>query len=128
MDVITCHLNADFDALASMAAAKKYYPDATLVFSGSQEKSVRDFLSSPHVALEFRKVREINLDDVTRLILVDVRNPERIGRFYFELIFDRHVKVIYVMGFEIINISKLGVYYAVCSDESSSSTQLIFIL
>ncbi|MBI5740995.1 MAG: CBS domain-containing protein [Nitrospirae bacterium] len=81
MDVITCHLNADFDALASMVAAKKYYPDAALVFSGSQEKSVRDFLSSPHVALEFKKVRDINLADVTRLILVDVRSPDRIGKF-----------------------------------------------
>ncbi|RJQ54047.1 MAG: CBS domain-containing protein [Nitrospiraceae bacterium] len=81
MEVITTHLNADFDGLASMVAAKKYYPDAVLVFSGSQEKSVRDFLASPHVELEFRKVKDINLDDVTRLILVDVMKPDRIGRF-----------------------------------------------
>jgi tRNA nucleotidyltransferase (CCA-adding enzyme) len=46
MDVITTHTNADFDALASMLAAKKLYPDATLVFSGSQERSLRDFLST----------------------------------------------------------------------------------
>lgn len=81
MDVITTHLNADFDALASMAAAKKYYPDAVLVFPGSQEKSVRDFLSSPYVELELKKLKDINLQEVNRLILVDVRNPERIGKF-----------------------------------------------
>ena len=36
MDVITTHINADFDCLASMVAAKKLYPEAKLVFSGSQ--------------------------------------------------------------------------------------------
>ena len=34
-EVITTHINADFDALASMIAAKKLYTKATLVFPGS---------------------------------------------------------------------------------------------
>ncbi|UCH82216.1 MAG: CBS domain-containing protein [Nitrospiraceae bacterium] len=80
MDVITTHLNADFDALASMVAAKKYYPDAFLVFPGSQEKSVRDFLENSGMSLNIKKLRDINLDDITRLILVDVKNPARIGK------------------------------------------------
>ena len=42
-EVITTHTNADFDALASMLAAKKLYPNATLVFPGSQEKNLRNF-------------------------------------------------------------------------------------
>ena len=29
LEVITTHLNADFDAMASMVAAKKLYPEAT---------------------------------------------------------------------------------------------------
>ncbi|GBD97824.1 MAG TPA: CBS domain-containing protein [Nitrospirae bacterium] len=81
MDVITTHLNADFDALASMAAARKYYPDAIIVFPGSQEKNVRDFLEKSHITLEFRKLKDINLQEVTRLILVDVKSPSRIGKF-----------------------------------------------
>ncbi len=81
MDIITTHLNADFDALASMVAAKKFYPDAALVFSGSQERSVRDFLSTSHDTLEFTKFKDIKLQEITRLILVDVKNPARIGRF-----------------------------------------------
>ncbi len=36
MKVITSHHNADFDSLSSMVAAKKLYPDALLVFPGSQ--------------------------------------------------------------------------------------------
>ncbi|MBW1972667.1 MAG: hypothetical protein JRI44_07510, partial [Deltaproteobacteria bacterium] len=43
MEIITTHLNADFDALASMIAAKKLYPNAILVFPGSQERNLRDF-------------------------------------------------------------------------------------
>jgi len=35
MDVITTHINADFDSLASMMAAKKLYPQAILVFPGA---------------------------------------------------------------------------------------------
>ncbi|MBI5664906.1 MAG: CBS domain-containing protein [Nitrospirae bacterium] len=81
MDVITTHLNADFDALASMVAAKKYYPEAVLAFPGSQEKNVRDFLASSHLPLEFKRLKDIDLQKVTRLILVDVKSFDRIGRF-----------------------------------------------
>lgn len=82
MQVITTHLNADFDALASMVAAKKLYPDARAVFSGSQERNLREFfLHSTLYVLEFDKARNIPLDEVDHLILVDVSSPERIGRF-----------------------------------------------
>jgi tRNA nucleotidyltransferase (CCA-adding enzyme) len=81
MDVITTHLNADFDALASLVAAKKYYPDALIVFPGSQEKKVRDFISASNTLPDIKKIRDIHFDDITRLILVDVRSPARIGRF-----------------------------------------------
>ena len=39
MDIITSHINADFDSLASMVAAKKLYPEAEIVFAGSQKKT-----------------------------------------------------------------------------------------
>ena len=45
LTIISCHVNADFDALASMLAAQKLYPEAKLVFPGSQEKNVRRFLN-----------------------------------------------------------------------------------
>jgi tRNA nucleotidyltransferase (CCA-adding enzyme) len=94
MDVITTHLNADFDALASMVAAKKFYPDAILAFPGSQEKVVREFLASPDFPADITKLRDINLDDVTRLILVDVKNPSRIG--IFADILDRKGLVVHI--------------------------------
>ncbi len=81
MDVITCHLNADFDAVASMMAAKKLYPDARLVFPGAQERSLREFfLRSTLYALKFDRIKNIDLDKIDRLILVDTKSRDRIGR------------------------------------------------
>ncbi len=82
MDVITTHTNADFDALASMLAAKKLYPEAVLVFPGSQERSLREFfIHSTLYALEVERIRNIDLQKVDRLILVDTRQLSRIGKF-----------------------------------------------
>ncbi|MBW1823745.1 MAG: CBS domain-containing protein, partial [Deltaproteobacteria bacterium] len=82
MEVITTHINADFDAFASMVAAKKLYPNAVIVFAGSQEKSLRDFfLSSALYAFQWEKLKNIKLEKVKRLILVDIRQKSRIGKF-----------------------------------------------
>lgn len=81
MEVITSHTNADFDALASMVAAKKLYPEAKLVFPGSQEKSMRDFfLESAFYAMQVERLRNVDVDAVTRLIIVDNRSPARLGK------------------------------------------------
>ena len=81
-EVITTHINADFDALASMIAAGKLYPDATLVFPGSKEKNLREFfLHSAGYLFNFPKLKHLNLDRVRRLVLVDTRQRGRIGKF-----------------------------------------------
>ncbi|PIV24252.1 MAG: polya polymerase, partial [Deltaproteobacteria bacterium CG03_land_8_20_14_0_80_45_14] len=82
MEVITTHINADFDSLASMLAAKKLYPNAVLVFPGSQERSLRDFfIHSTLYAFEVERIKNIDLQEVKRLILVDTRQISRIGKF-----------------------------------------------
>ena len=79
--VITTHLNADFDALASLLAAQKLYPGARVVFPGSQEKNLRNFfISSMAYLFNMAEVSTIDLDRVKRLVLVDTRQPGRIGR------------------------------------------------
>jgi tRNA nucleotidyltransferase (CCA-adding enzyme) len=80
--VITTHMNADFDALASMIAAKKLYPGATLAFPGSQEQNLRNFfLHSTSYLFNFTKIKHIDFGRIKRLILVDTRQKSRIGRF-----------------------------------------------
>jgi tRNA nucleotidyltransferase (CCA-adding enzyme) len=82
MDVITTHINADFDCLGAMAAALRLYPGALVSFPGSQEKGVRDFVARyPDYLPVFTRAKEIHLDDVSRLIVVDCQQPTRIGRF-----------------------------------------------
>jgi len=80
MDVITSHINTDFDSLASAIAVKKLYPDAVIVFPGSMEKKVRDFMDA-FQPVEITKLKDISLDEVRRLIIVDTKHPDRIGAF-----------------------------------------------
>ena len=82
MEIITTHVNADFDAMGSMIAAKKLYPDALLVFPGSQERTLREyFIRSTVYIYGFKRLRDIDIEKVTRLILVDTRQSSRIGKF-----------------------------------------------
>ncbi|HEY6872435.1 MAG TPA: A-adding tRNA nucleotidyltransferase [Geobacteraceae bacterium] len=82
MDVITTHVNADFDCLGAMVAAKRLYPDAAMVFSGAQEKSMRDFfLRSSGYVLDFTRIKDLDFDRIDRLIMVDCQHSSRIGRF-----------------------------------------------
>ncbi|MDA8141238.1 MAG: CBS domain-containing protein [Desulfobacteraceae bacterium] len=81
LTVITTHLNADFDALASLLAAQKLYPDALVVFPGSQEKNLRNFFIQSLVYLfNLAEIKDIDLKSIRRLILVDTRRADRIGR------------------------------------------------
>ena len=80
LEVITTHINADFDAVASMIAAGKLYPDAVMVFPGSQERNLRNFFVQSMIYLfNVARVRDVEMDRVRRLILVDTRSADRIG-------------------------------------------------
>ena len=82
LTVITTHINADFDALASMLAAQKLYPDALVVFPGSQEKNLRNFFIKSMVYLfNMVNIKDVDLRNLKRLVLVDTKQPSRIGKF-----------------------------------------------
>ncbi len=81
LTVITTHVNADFDALASMLAAQKLYPEALVVFPGSQEKNLKNFFINSMVYLfNMVDINDIDFTGIKRLILVDTRHPGRIGK------------------------------------------------
>ena len=82
LTVITTHINADFDALASMLAAQKLYPEALVVFPGSQEKNLRNFFINSMVYLfNMADIKDIDFTSIKRLVLVDTRQANRIGKF-----------------------------------------------
>jgi tRNA nucleotidyltransferase (CCA-adding enzyme) len=77
--VITAHTNADFDALAAIVAASKLYPDAVLVFPGSQEKNLRNFfIQSTTYLFNFKTFKDINPETVELLVVVDTRQASRV--------------------------------------------------
>jgi len=117
MKVITTHLNADFDGLASMIAVQKLYPDAVMVFSGSQEKNVRRFINETlQYRYTFEKLKHIEFDRVDTLIVVDTRQKIRIGDFAKCLdnpgislhLYDHHLDNSDTMKGEVENIAPVG--------------------
>ncbi len=81
MDVILGHVNVDFDALASMVAAKKLYPEAVMVFAGAVNRNVREFIALHADVLEFMEPQSLDREAIARLIVVDNRFAERLGEF-----------------------------------------------
>jgi len=77
--IITSHVNADFDAMASMLAAQKLYPDSIVLFPGSQEKNLRDFfISSTSYLFNMADPKSIDFSKTSRLVLVDTRQKNRL--------------------------------------------------
>lgn len=77
--IITSHVNTDFDAVASMLAAQKLYPGSVIIFPGSQEKSLRDFfISSTSYLFNMADPGSIDFSMVSRLVLVDTRQKNRL--------------------------------------------------
>jgi len=80
MDIITTHMSTDFDALAAMVAAQKLYPKAKLVFSGKLLPNVEEFVSLYRDALAIPALNNIKASRIGLLILVDTKNPRRLGK------------------------------------------------
>ncbi len=79
MEIITTHTNTDLDALASMVAARKLYPDAVMVLPGKPSGIVEEFMALYKDTLNIRAVKDIEPDLVKKVILVDTRSPRRLA-------------------------------------------------
>jgi len=73
------HVNADFDALASIIAARKLYPDAVAAISDKQSAAVKRFMAIYRDKLDLAASDRIDWEKVRELILVDVASLARIG-------------------------------------------------
>lgn len=80
MQIVTTHVNTDFDALASVIAATILYPGSTPILPRNLNPNVKAFLSIHKDLLQVSTVNEIDLADVTRLIVVDVNTWQRLDR------------------------------------------------
>jgi nanoRNase/pAp phosphatase (c-di-AMP/oligoRNAs hydrolase) len=78
MQIVTTHKNTDFDALASMVAATILYPDAVPVLPRSINSNIKAFLSLHKDLFDMRAPEELDLNEVTRLIVVDTNSWSRL--------------------------------------------------
>ncbi|WP_321328760.1 CBS domain-containing protein [uncultured Ilyobacter sp.] len=81
MELITTHIYADLDALSSMVLAKKLYPNAVIAFPGNVSNNVKKFVTLYQDFLGISKTKDIDFDQVEKLIVVDTAKVSRIGRF-----------------------------------------------
>ena len=80
MQIITTHKGTDFDAAASALAAKILYPEAIAVLPKSLNPNVKAFLSIHKDLFEIQTPPGIELDKVTRLIVVDTNRWDRLDQ------------------------------------------------
>jgi tRNA nucleotidyltransferase (CCA-adding enzyme) len=80
LTIITTHANADFDAIGSMLAAHKLYPGSLVVSPAFNEKNAKNFfVGSMAYLFDMVDIKAIDLSRVSRLVIVDTRQPGRIG-------------------------------------------------
>lgn len=77
--LISCHANADWDALAAMIAAKLLHPEADLCFPGSQESGLNRFYNSlDKSAYSLLAPSETDFSQYGKLVIVDTRQAGRL--------------------------------------------------
>ena len=77
--VIATHGNTDFDAFASMLAARRLYPDAVVCLSGSLNRNVREFSRLHADELGLVEASRLELDAIRRLIVVETIHASRLN-------------------------------------------------
>ena len=80
MQIITTHKGTDFDAAASVLAAKILYPEAVAVLPKSLNPNVRAFLSIHKDLFDVQTPDKIELEAVMSLIIVDTNRWDRLDQ------------------------------------------------
>ena len=102
MKIITSHINLDFDGYAACCLLKLYFKDCCLVFPGSKEDKVNDFVKKNSDWLpEETKLAEIRQKKLDFAVVVDTSSCNRLGELCQKVkevekdklyVFDHHVK------------------------------------
>src|SRR5919201_1338283 len=77
--VIATHANTDFDAFASMLAARRLYPGAVVCLAGSLNRNVREFYRLHADELQLAEMTRLDLAAIKRLIVVETVHAPRLG-------------------------------------------------
>lgn len=125
MVIITSHNALDFDGLASMVAAKILYPQAVQVFSGTLSRHVKKFMALYKDLINIKTPKELDLDQVQCMIVVDTANINRLGhlkniaaRSHMKfIIYDHHPEAEDNLLGEKVEIHKVGAATTILVEE-----------
>ena len=81
--IITSHSHADFDAIASMVAAQKLYPGATLIAPSMTIKTdSHPYLRNLFTNFSIQQPKDCDLSQVQKLIVTDTRRKGRLAHIH----------------------------------------------
>ncbi|QQK76943.1 CBS domain-containing protein [Salicibibacter cibarius] len=96
MKIIASHKNTDFDALASLVAAKKLYPDADILLPAKIGPDVKNYLAIYRDQFPYINEQQLPPDGIDELILVDTYQPTRASNKFQDIqpasmtVYDHH--------------------------------------
>lgn len=80
MDLILCHITADFDTLGAAVGLSRLQPGAKIVLTGGCHPTVQDFLALHRDEYALIERRSVIVDQIRRITVVDTQNRERLGK------------------------------------------------
>jgi tRNA nucleotidyltransferase (CCA-adding enzyme) len=80
MDLILCHLTADFDTLGAAVGLTRLLPGARIVLAGGAHPAVRDFLALHRDEYPLIERRSVNPKKIRSLSVVDTQSRSRLGK------------------------------------------------
>jgi tRNA nucleotidyltransferase (CCA-adding enzyme) len=78
-EVIATHANTDFDAFASLLAARRLYPDAVVVIQGTLNRNVREFYRLHADELDAVEASRLEPESIRRLVVIETTSASRLG-------------------------------------------------
>lgn len=99
MDLILCHMTADFDALGAAIGLTRLRPGSRVVLTGGCHPAVRDFLALHRDEYDLIERRSVTPEQIRSLIVVDTQWRDRLGKAaqWFDLpdiditVYDHHL-------------------------------------
>ncbi len=79
MQIIVPHTNTDLDAIGAAIGAQVLYPKAQIVLPGTANPMAAEFISLHRYNLRVYRVKEVDLTQVQRAIVVDTADAARLG-------------------------------------------------
>lgn len=80
MDLVLCHVTADFDTLGAAVGVARLQPGTRIVLTGGAHPAVRDFLALYRDEYPLLERRSVNAEQIRSITVVDAQRRDRLGK------------------------------------------------